>query len=129
MFLLLEACKQLEVFLGLEKSLGLGDLLLDVAPACRDSVDDGTCLGQVQSGHLLEFSQTQNRCGFFISSGGSLWARDHVRLMSRCAGVGHLVWSDWYGEDSGDDGGRLGSKDAMIDGNGVMRDNDVVWRC
>lgn len=87
--LLLEAREELEVFLRLQKGLGLGDFLLDVAAAGDDCIDDGAGFGQVESRHALELAELEDGSGLFITGGRSLGARTHGRRWCGLTWIGH----------------------------------------
>lgn len=78
-FLLLEARKQLEVFLRLEKGLGIRHLLLDGATTGCHCVDDCSGLGKVQRGDIVEFAEFELAGGFFVAGWWALWTRCCVR--------------------------------------------------
>lgn len=87
--LLLEAGEELEIFLGLQKGLGLGDFLFDVATAGDDCVDDSAGFRQVESRHALELAEFEDGGCFFVASGRSFGARGHGWRWCELAGVGH----------------------------------------
>lgn len=93
--LILEARKELEVFLGLEEGLALADLLLDLLALADDGVDDGAGFGEIERGYAVEFAQLEH-CGcLFVAGRWSFGTRSSVRDMARGfairnGGIGHV---------------------------------------